>query len=309
MKFEFARATKKATYESLPVLAKIDSLIVQEKFDGTRFGAEIVNGTVKLLSRNNLDRAVNVPYIVEALLATFPDGTVLDGEVVHLHEAHEVRWELSRSVMGTNDYNPNVPKAQYVIYDIQHLRGESLMTTTYSVRREILKSYFTEADELPTTLLNGNGLAMPRSWKLSKAPWLWDYVVGKGGEGLMIKDSNEAVYAKSWTKVKKAVTVDAFVIGIEKGKGKFEGQIGSLVLGVHDLSGSVVEIGKCSGMTDSERKQFTDMAIAETLKGLVVEVGANEITKNLKLRHPNFLRVRTDKMFKDCSITQLQATE
>ena len=59
-------------------------------------------------------------------------------------------------------------------------------------------------------------------------------------------------------------------------------------------------------MTDAERRQFTDMAFAKTLQGMVVEVKANEVTKNLKLRHPAFMRVRDDKPSTDCSLTQLK---
>lgn len=305
VEFDFIRASKKATPDSMHLLEGNSNLICEEKFDGSRFGAVIVDRQVKMISRNGIDRAVNVPYLVEQLLETFPDGTVLDGEVIHLDEPHTIRWELARSVMGTNEFNPSVKPAHYVIYDIQCLNGVHMTSMKYSERRLKLKEFFTNNEEYPTTLVNKR-LAMPRAWKLTKQQELWDYVVvANGGEGIMIKDLTETNYAKSWTKVKKDFTIDAFVIGIEKGKGKYEGQVGSLVLAVY-ANDAIYEIGKCSGMTDKERQDFTNRAIAGTLKGMVAEVKANEVTKNLKLRHPQFVRERSDKPASECFLQQLQ---
>lgn len=305
VKFDFIRASKKATLETLPLLVRNDNLICEEKFDGSRFGAVILDGSVQMISRNGIDRAINVPYIVEQLLKTFPPNTVLDGEVVHLNQPHNIRWEMARSVMGTNEFNDSVEQAHYVIYDIQCLGGIHMTSMVYSERRQTLKSYFSKHEEFPTALVNGN-LAVPRAWKLTQANRLWnDVVTIGGGEGIMIKDLTEREYAKSWTKVKKDFTIDAFVIGIENGKGKYEGQVGSLILAVYSYD-AIYEIGKCSGMTDDERRDFTNRAIAGTLKGMVVEVKANEVTKNLKLRHPQFVRERTDKPASECLLQQLQ---
>jgi ATP-dependent DNA ligase len=185
------------------------------------------------------------------------------------------------------------------------LAGESYKELEYKARRNMLKSFFKNTVEFDTTIVMGH-LAMPRAWKLSKFQTLWDYVVSSnGGEGIMVKNLTEKDYAKSWTKVKKAFTVDAFVIGIEKGKGKYEGQLGSLIIALYDHNKNIQEIGKCSGMTDKQRQDFTDRAIAGTLKGMVCEVSANEVTKNLKLRHPQFVRERTDKPADQCTIITL----
>lgn len=303
--FSFIRASKKVAPDAVGLLLGNDNLVCEEKFDGSRFGAVITDGSVEMISRNGIDRAINVPYIVEQLLKTFPPNTVLDGEIIHLDQPHSIRWEMARSVMGTNDYNDSVPRAHYVIYDVQWLNGVHMMQVEYSDRRKALKEFFPETSMFRTTLVNGY-LAIPRAWKMNKAQELWDYVVtDNSGEGIMIKDLTETNYAKSWTKVKKDFTIDAFVVGIEKGKGKYEGQVGSLIIAVF-ANDAIYEIGKCSGMTDDQRRDFTNRAIAGTLKGMVVEVKANEVTKNLKLRHPQFVRERTDKPASECFLQQLQ---
>ncbi len=308
MGFEFIRAGKKCSPEGIPLLVKNKRMTIEEKFDGSRFGAEIASETIKVLSRNGIDRACNVPYITEELRAMFLDNTILDGEIIHLHEDRKVRWEMARSVMGTKEFNPNIKQAHYCIYDIQMHNGESLKATAYAKRRNILKEYFKDGVVHDYYIVKGQ-LAMPRAWMLTQEVYnkMWkDIVEDNQGEGVMIKDLSETKYAKSWTKVKKDFTIDAFVVGTEKGKGKYQGMIGSLILAVYTESGNTVEIGKCSGMTDQERRDFTDMAIAGNLKGLVVEVKANEVTKNLKLRHPAFMRVRDDKPQKECFLTQLK---
>ncbi len=309
--FDFVRAGKKCSPEGIPLLLGNSNMVIEEKFDGSRFGAEVnFDFKSKMLSRNGIDRAQNVPYITSALEAMFLGDTILDGEIIHLFEDRKVRWEMARSVMGTKDFNPNVAQAHYCIYDIQMHNGEPLKTTKLSERRKILKDYFADGEVHDYFITKGQ-LAIPRAWKLTQEIYnkMWkEIVIDNQGEGVMLKDLTEVKYAKSWTKVKKDFTIDAFVVGVEKGKGKYEGQIGSLVLAVYDSNGLATEIGKCSGMTDAERRRFTDMAINKTLQNIVVEVKANEVTKNLKLRHPVFMRERDpeDKAARDCNLGQLK---
>lgn len=52
-------------------------------------------------------------------------------------------------------------------------------------------------------------------------------------------------------------------------------------------------VGECSGMDEETRQYMTKHR--EELIGTVIEVGANEILKTGKLRHPRFIRFRTDK--------------
>lgn len=63
---------------------------------------------------------------------------------------------------------------------------------------------------------------------------------------------------------------------------------------IHGKTYSVLEVGETSGITEEERKEFTDNQ--ERYLYSVMEVKANEIfTDTGKLRHPRFLRMREDK--------------
>ena len=59
-------------------------------------------------------------------------------------------------------------------------------------------------------------------------------------------------------------------------------------------------------MTDAERKSLTKLALEGKIKNITVEVKANEVTKNGKLRHPRFLRLRDDKLAIECTFDQLE---
>lgn len=59
-----------------------------------------------------------------------------------------------------------------------------------------------------------------------------------------------------------------------------------------------LEVGDCSGMDESTREYMTDNQA--NLIGKVIEVGANELLKTGKLRHPRFIRFREDKEAERC---------
>jgi len=304
-KYDFARAKKAISLDMLDIYD--NDTIAEEKYDGSRYGA-VITDEVKLESRNGIDRAVNVPYICKALKEIFPKDTILDGEICHVWAPRNKRWELSRSVMGTKGYNPEVEPAQYIIYDIQYLDGKCLKDLELTTRREILAKALLKLNDkfekLETTLATKT-LCIPRQFPISYAKQLYLSILSDKGEGIMLKAKKEK-YAKSWTKLKKVFSIDCFISGIENGKGKYAGQIGSLKISVFDENKSAVQIGKCSGMDDAKRKEFTQMTINGELLHKVIEVKANEITKNLKLRHPVFIRERYDRTIESCNISQLK---
>lgn len=63
----------------------------------------------------------------------------------------------------------------------------------------------------------------------------------------------------------------------------------------------VLEVGECSGFDEQTREYMTENQ--KELIGFVLEVKANEIFKDTgKLRHPRFLRLRTDKSPLECTL-------
>ncbi len=88
-----------------------------------------------------------------------------------------------------------------------------------------------------------------------------------------------------WLKLKRSLTLDAVVIGVVPGKGRFAGLIGSVVCRL--ASGETVKVG--AGLADSERALPADSVI-----GRMIELAGLGRTDSGSVRHPRFVRWRTD---------------
>ena len=88
--------------------------------------------------------------------------------------------------------------------------------------------------------------------------------------------------------MEKYETIDVPIIGTFPGKGKYKGKLGGYVV---DVDGVPVNVG--SGITDKDRDQL--WLDRDLLPGKLVEVGFHEKTPDGSLRHPRFIRFRTDK--------------
>jgi ATP-dependent DNA ligase len=128
----------------------------------------------------------------------------------------------------------------------------------------------------------------------------YEWYVKDGGEGVMLKDPN-GVYetgkrpSRNWYKLKKFATLDAYIVGFDPGEGKFEGLIGAIVWTT--IEG---QIGKCSGMDDATRLWMSARQDRLIRDRQVIEVKYFGLTAGTP-RHPQFLRMRDDKPWYECS--------
>jgi ATP-dependent DNA ligase len=146
----------------------------------------------------------------------------------------------------------------------------------------------------------------------------FDTIIAKGGEGIILKDRlapyKEDARPTYWLKVKKEETHDCFILGIDKGNGKYAGLFGALVVG-QIIGGKVEVVAKVSGMTDEIRLQLyrtimglpdakAPLKIKDAIKqvdpNMVIEVECMERLKSGFMRHPRFLRFRDDKTWQQC---------
>lgn len=109
-------------------------------------------------------------------------------------------------------------------------------------------------------------------------------VEDKGGEGVVIRNP-DALYINKRTaqalKVKSFDDAECEVIGYNKGKGKYENLVGSLIC--KTKYGQIINIG--SGLSDKLRQK-------PPKKGIIITFKYQGLTKNRKPRFPVFLRVR-----------------
>lgn len=109
--------------------------------------------------------------------------------------------------------------------------------------------------------------------------------IARGDEGLvlwpLLPDGSVNPKKKPY-KVKPKITVDIRITKIIEGTGKYVGMLGAFM----------TDYGKVgTGFNDDQRVELFD----EALIGEIIEVEAMEWTKNKKLRHPSFKRMRWDK--------------
>lgn len=141
-----------------------------------------------------------------------------------------------------NTYNGNQPAT--VPYTkrrrkVEEICGSSLFTRTKDVVPARLMAVYA------TPCLN-----------INQAKEIFLSLASNGEEGIILKDCNsiwEPKRKKDWVKFKLEIVSTLKVIGFNPGRGKFEGQVGSVILQSED---GLVEVA-VSGFKDSDRKEIS----------------------------------------------------
>jgi bifunctional non-homologous end joining protein LigD len=135
-----------------PMLAKkasapFDSAqhIFELKWDGIRSLAFIEDNRVRLLSRRGLEITFQFPEL--ACLGGLPTGTVLDGELVVLHQGKpSLRHVLRRALLQKHHRfqldSALSSRVSYMVFDLLYLKGKPLLGLLLRQRREALQRLF-----------------------------------------------------------------------------------------------------------------------------------------------------------------------
>lgn len=284
-----------------------DDHVAELKLDGLRYllylGFHPYGGTnsYALLSRHKskadgrfVDKTDNIPHIAQSVAAhaAVRGKTVLDGEMFICD------WKTSQSIMGSSpleaaDKQIN-EKITYFVFDMPFWNGEDLRSKPYVYRRRMLETFLAEL---------GNPYIKPMPQFTGDIHAAFKQVVAEGGEGLIVKDRH-APYGQGWAKYKKSADVSGFIIGFKEGKGQFSGFIGAVEIGVYGPSGAVESIGWASGFTNALREAIS--ADKQSYLGRVVDVFAQEISTQNKLRHPTFHRFRDEMPKTECTLAKIK---
>jgi len=309
------RAAAREDYR--PMLAELGSLsrlpdadpdlATEMKWDGYRILATVRDGHTRLMSRNGVDLTEQYPELA-GLHELVDDDAVLDGELVALDASGRPDFGLlhRRSKPGGPKGKP--APLRYMVFDILSLGGEDVTDLPYRERRELLEAHLTESKVV----------LLPRAYDGSPREAL-DRARELGLEGVIVKDqdSKYAVGRRSsaWRKYKINHTQEVVIAGWRPGRGRREGQVGSLLLGVPD-EGGLRYVGRVgSGFDDAELDRLTAvLSRAErkttplvdvpsdvareahwTTPRLVGEIEYSERTADGRFRHPTWRGLRTDK--------------
>lgn len=280
------------------------------KWDGVRVLASVAGGVVQLASRNRNDVTGSYPELrgLGEQLATRP--ALLDGEVVAFRDGRpdfgllQTRMHVGRPPAALLRETP----VSLLLFDLLHLDGRSLLHAPYDERRTALQELGLSGDHWSVPpVFPGTGQAV---YEATKA---------QGMEGVVAKrrDSRYEPGRRSdnWVKVKHVRRQACVVCGWKPGEGGRAGQIGSLLLGVHDGGGLVFAGHVGTGFTDAslrllgsllsplrrDTSPFDGAVPREHARTavwveprLVCEVEFIAWTRDGRLRHPSFKGVRDD---------------
>lgn len=284
----------------------------EPKLDGIRALIVKNSGTVRIFSRTQNDLTKQYPTLVEAIQEQPADNIILDGEIIALDSAGRPNFHLLQQRLGlTNRHDIERISKRLPVYffafDILYLEGYMVTGATQANRRSLLLSAVEE-----TTLVR----RIP-SFD-AEGELAYQVSLEHGFEGVVAKDSRSLYEpgrrSPSWIKLKAHRTADFVVCGYNEGTGSRAPTFGALMLGFYE-NGKLVYCGKAGSGFDSK---MVDWMFAELTKrkikecpyfrvppkdkkgstwctpNMVAEVKFMDWSDDKVLRHPVFLRIRTD---------------
>lgn len=273
------------------------------KWDGFRAVAEIGSEEIRLYSRNGNSFANTYPIIVEAL-AKFRHHAVLDGEICVLNE------EGLPDFQKMQDYENNQHLTlHYYVFDLLSLDDNTLYHFPLIERKALLKK-----------LIGKNSVIKFSDHVVGEGKSFFEAAVKQNLEGIMAKKANSeyhpGIRSSDWLKIKNHKTVDVIIAGYTEPTGSRQ-YFGSLVLGMMKNDRLVYAGNAGTGYNDKMLAEIYKILqplrqehspFAERIKNIkatwvkpvrVCEVKFTEWTRDERLRHPVFLRLRDDKSLKE----------
>ena len=260
---------------------------IQEKLNGNRCIAYFEDDKWRFLSRSQKPLRVNFD------MSAFDKDRVYDGEIMTMGRMGN--RDFATTTGAINSKYGDKSQLGYFIYDIL---DENM---PYYKRREELYQYFQKE-------LGPNVFILPTLTRVELHPnlewndkldyWL-DYIVDKGGEGIMLRHAYSPYHHSRHSgdrkdyllKYKQVKTCDLRIVGFNEGKGKYEGMIGSFICETDDGSVRV----NVAGMTDDVRMMDFDLAYNEIIEVAYFDVSKAKDSDVYSLQFPRMIRWRPDK--------------
>jgi DNA ligase-1 len=297
------------------------SWLLEDKYDGVRAQAHVLDRTARLFSRRLNDVSGAYPEVIRALSAIEHD-VILDGEIVAMRDGRVLPFRmlqgrLQRKIVE-DSLREEVPIA-YVVFDLLAYDGTLLIDEPLTRRRELLAML-----ELPGPFLETAGCDLLREASALAVNARFETARARGNEGLMLKRT-DAPYlpgrrGKWWLKLKRELsTLDVVVVAVEWGHGRRSGVLSDYTFAVRGDDAQLVVIGKAySGLTDVEIAELTPWFLDHRLPAteqrakarayeipvqpkIVLEVAFDVIAESdlhesgFSLRFPRIVRIRDDK--------------
>ena len=302
-----------ATAGSLP--ARDEGWAYEIKWDGIRAVVYVDGGRVRALSRTDRDITATFPELREVGERLGARPAVIDGELVALGPDGRPSFGLLQQRMHLSGSAEITRRARevpvsYVVFDVLHLDGQSLLDLPYDERRKRLESLG----------LSGGSLATGDSFRDVPGTDVLAAAEHNGLEGVIAKRRNSPYRvgrrSGEWVKVKILKTQEVIIGGWTDGNGERTGSLGALLLGIPGADG-LRYVGKVgTGFGEQDRRELLDRlrplarntspfcaglpapvaGLAHFVRPVVVgEVRYGDRTADGHLRHPAWRGLRPDK--------------
>ncbi len=286
----------------------------ERKWDGIRGQVVLRGGAYFVWSRGEELMTDRFPEFA-ALIDRFPDGTVIDGEILAFANGAPLSFNALQKRIGRKTVPKKVLAETPVIlmaYDLLEHGGTDIRQMPFDARRDFLKNLL---DDLPENTLVRLSPEVPFSdWKTLHSAR--DQSRDHSAEGLMIKrrESPYLIGRKrgDWWKWKvDPLTIDAVLIYAQAGHGRRANLFTDYTFAVWDGDVLTPFTKAYSGLTDTEFGQITSWVRKNTLQkfGPVRQVTPHHVFEiafegiqasprhksGVALRFPRMLRWRKDK--------------
>ncbi|MDB4916860.1 MAG: ligase [Gemmatimonadetes bacterium] len=312
-----------------------DGWVFELKLDGYRLLASKAKGEVLLLTRKGNDYTAVFPEVARAVKALPFDECIIDGEVVVLDGKGMPSFALlqRRGALSSPVEIRNAAvelAATYFTFDLIAFEDFDLRPLPLLQRKALLASAFPRL-----------GIIRVLDHIEREGERFLEQVTALGLEGMIAKQA-KAPYrggrTDKWLKIKSEQTGDFVIVGFTAPK-RSRSEFGALQLGDY-VNGQLVYAGKagtgfdeamlrelgalfapivrgmpaCSGPVGAEGAEplaaIPDARVTTWVEPvLVAEVRFREWTPDGLLRHPAFLRMRTDKDARDCTRQNARAVD
>ena len=306
-----------------------DSYIGEPKLDGIRqkLHLTLTGGRTDTRNPSDVDYAYtensgNFPHIQRINVPGLYD-TILDGEMISPVDFMDFGGVKSEGTLNcttrmTNS-DPDWAKSiqaiygqvHFVAFDIIKVAGEDMRHLPLWRRRKMLEA-----------VINQIHMSEPETqeWLSVTDLYLEDKMsafeqcLERGIEGVVLKDKYGLYHSGKrpncqW-KLKKFIELSGFITGALPGEGNFEGLVGAVLVSAYNEAGDIVEFGAFSAFPMELRKRMTaeDGSLNPLYLDQVVDIRAQESTKNNRMRHCVLVRFRPDLLKGDCHIKTVKDT-
>jgi len=248
-----------------PMLAKSVAAIpggamsYEPKWDGFRSIIFRDGAEVEIGSRNERPMTRYFPEIVAAVLASFPERSVIDGEIV-IPDSGGRRLDFEALLQRIHPADSRVrmlaekTPAAFVGFDLLALGDTDCTGEPFSARRGALEEALAAAK--PPVYLT------PATTDAGLAEVWFSQFEGAGLDGIIAKplDGSYQPDKRAMFKIKHERTADCVVAGYRLHKGSADA-VGSLLLGLYNADQNLASVGVIGAFPLATRRQlFTDLA-------------------------------------------------